>query len=294
MPIHPTAYVSPGCELADNVDIGPHCVLEAQNGPVRLASGVRLVGNVHLNGPVTIGADTIIYPFACIGFPPQDFKFNLGDPTAGVTIGARGIIREHVTIHAATSRETPTSVGDRMFMMVGSHIGHDARIGNNVVMVNASLVGGHAVLGDGVTLGGGAMVHQHTRLGRLVFITGGEGVSMDVPPFCLVPERNRIVGINLVGLRRSGMPREHITKVRQAFRDALRPALQRDEMVAILRDLGSDCPPVMEMADFVAEAKRSIIPGPGRVPRSLASWLHLLRRGKAQVSVPEDADWSEA
>jgi UDP-N-acetylglucosamine acyltransferase len=292
MSIHPTAFVSSQCDLAEDVEIGPHCVLQ---GRVRLGRGVRLIGHVYLQGPVTIGEGTILYPFSAIGFPPQDFKFSLGDATAGVEIGPGCIIREHVTIHAATSPEAPTRVGERVFMMVNSHVGHDAQVGNNVIMVNNAAIGGHAQLGDGVTLGGAALVHQHTRVGRLAFISGGAGSSMDVPPFCLVPERNRIAGVNLVGLRRAGIPREHIALVRRAFREALRPVLQREEMIEILEKLGRDCPPVQEMAQFVRTARRSIVPGPGRVPRLLASWIHLMRRGKsAPVGVPDDEEWSDA
>jgi UDP-N-acetylglucosamine acyltransferase len=292
MSIHPTAYVSPQCELADDVEIGPACVIQGQ---VRLGRGVRLIGHVYINGPVTIGEGTVLYPFATVGFPAQDFKFKLGDPTAGVVVGANGIIREHATIHASTSRDTPTRVGDRIFLMVNSHIGHDAQVGNNVILVNNSAVAGHAILGDSVTLGGTVMIHQYTRVGRLAFFSGLTGSSMDVPPFCLVPERNRIAGLNLVGMRRSGMPREHITQVREAFRRALRPNIQRPEMIQILDEMGRDCPPVMEIADFVREAKRSIIPGPGRIPRLLASWTHLVRRGKASgVALPDDEDWSDS
>jgi UDP-N-acetylglucosamine acyltransferase len=248
---------------------------------------------VYLHGPVTIGEGTVIYPFATIGFPAQDFKFKLGDPTAGVSIGNGCIIREHATVHAATGQVTPTTVGDRVFMMVNSHLGHDSKVGNDVVLVNNSAVGGHAQLGDGVTLGGAGLIHQHTRVGRLVFVSGGAGSSMDVPPFCLVPERNRIGGLNLVGMRRAGISREHITLVRQAFREALRPVVQRQEMVDILDRIGKDCPPVMEMADFVRDAKRSIVPGPGRVPRLLASWTHLMKRGKSNAASPDDDDWSD-
>lgn len=292
MPIHPTAFVSKECELADDVEIGPNCILD---GPIRLEQGVQLLGHVSLRGPLTIGEGTVVYPFAALGYPAQDFKFKLGDPTAGVRIGKRCIIREHATVHASTSGDTPTTVGDRVFLMVNSHLGHDSKVGNDCVLVNNSAVAGHAQLGDGVTLGGAALIHQHTRIGRLVFVSGGAGSSMDVPPFCLVPERNRIAGINLVGLRRAGIPREHITLVRQAFREALRPVVQRQDMIAILEEIGRDCPPVMEMATFVREAKRSIVPGPGRVPRLLASWIHLMRRGKSnQISIPDDEDWSDA
>ena len=237
--IHPTASVAREAQLAESVEIGPFCVL---TGAVRLGAGVRLIGNVYLNGPVAIGEGTTVYPFACIGFPPQDVKFKLGDATAGVIVGQNGLIREHATIHSASNDQTPTTVGDRVFMMVNTHLGHDAKVGNNVVMVNNSAVGGHGQLYDNATLGGGALVHQFCRVGRLAMISGGVAVSVDVPPFCISDERNRIKGINVVGLRRAGFARQHITDVRLAFRDLLRSPMDRDELVAEVLKRGKDCP----------------------------------------------------
>lgn len=256
--IHPTAIIDPLCELGPGVQIGPWCVL---TGQVRLGKGVRLLANVHVHGPVTIGDNTILYPFACIGFPPQDFKFKPGDPTAGVRIGPDCIIRESATVHAATRTDVPTSLGTRVFMMSCSHVGHDGQIGNNVILANSALIAGHGQVGDNVMFSGNAAIHQFTRVGRLAFITGNEGSSMDVPPFCTLGSRNTIHTVNLVGMRRSGMSREHVTAVRDAFWHVLRRRLPRREVIALLEERGRDCPPVMEMARFVAEAKRPIARG---------------------------------
>jgi UDP-N-acetylglucosamine acyltransferase len=254
--IHPSASVSRDAIVADDVQIGPMCVVE---GPVRLASGVRLIGNVYIQGPVTIGANTILYPFACIGFPPQDYKFKLGDKTAGVVIGRDCLIREHATVHAASNDHTPTSLGDKVFMMVNAHVAHDARVGNNVVMVNNCAIAGHSQLADNVTLSAGALLHQFNRVGRLAFVSGNSVLSNEMPPFCVAWGRNQMIGINLIGLRRSGVPREHVTLVRRAYREAFRSRVPRDEALRILRQIGSECPPVQEMADFVATAKRPIV-----------------------------------
>jgi UDP-N-acetylglucosamine acyltransferase len=285
--IHPTASVSRDTQLADDVEIGPYCSI---SGHVKLARGVRLLGHVYLSGPVSIGEGTIVYPFACLGFPPQDVKFKLGDKTAGVVIGANCLIREHMTIHAASNEHTPTTVGDRAFLMVNTHLAHDVRIGNDVVMVNNSGVGGHGQLGDNVTLGGGALVHQFCRVGRLAMMSGGIAVSADVPPFCLADERNRLKGLNQVGLRRSGMPRDQITELRRVFRDVFRPALGKTEMLAILKDRGATCPPIAELAAFVESAKRPICPGHGKIPRMMATWLLRLRRGEISLEGLTDED----
>ncbi len=259
--VHPTAILSAETELGEGVEIGPYCVL---TGKVRLGDGVRLISNVHINGPTEIGARTVVYPGACIGYEPQDVKFKPGMPTAGVKIGSDCLLREHVTIHLASKLEHPTTVGNECFLMVNTHLGHDARIGNGVVMVNASVLGGHAQLGDKVTMGGLAAVHQFCRVGRLAFVSGAVGLSMEVPPFCLSGKRNELTGINVVGLRRSGVPRDEITAVRSAFRRVFRQLIPRAEMIQILDELGRESALVREQAEFVRTAKRAIALPPGR------------------------------
>jgi UDP-N-acetylglucosamine acyltransferase len=255
--IHPTAVLSGDIETGEGVEIGPFCVLE---GRVVLGAGVRLISHVHLRGPIEIGSSTVLYPFVCLGMPGQDFKFKPGDPTPGVRIGRDCILREGVTVHAATKPDTPTTVGDRVMMMAQSHAGHDARIGNGVVMVNGSAVAGHGVIGDQATLSGLTGVHQFVRVGRLAFMSGGSVVSADVPPFCVAWGRNRIMGLNLVGLRRAGMSRDHITLLRRAFREVFRVSMPKGEMIERLRELGAQCPPALEMAEFLASGTRAFCP----------------------------------
>ncbi|CAG0954862.1 UDP-N-acetylglucosamine acyltransferase [Phycisphaerales bacterium] len=257
--IHPTAIVDPSCELSMGVEVGPYCVLRGQ---VRLHAGVRLIGHVHVEGPLEIGTRTTLYPGVCIGFPPQDYKFKQGMATAGVKIGSDCLIREHVTIHAASKAPGeghPTTVGDRCFMMVASHMGHDARIGNDVVLVNNVLLAGHTEVMDKATLSGHAGVHQFCRIGRFAFVSGLSAIARDVPPFVIASERNTMNGINAVGLRRNGFSREHIKAIRDAFKEAFRTPRPRPEQIAVLREMGRDCPPVMEMAEFVAASKRGIV-----------------------------------
>ncbi|MBM4108466.1 MAG: acyl-ACP--UDP-N-acetylglucosamine O-acyltransferase [Phycisphaerae bacterium] len=255
--IHPTAVLSGDIETGDGAEVGPYCVLD---GRVVLGAGVRLIAHVHLQGPIEIGSGTVVYPFCCLGMPGQDFKFKPGDPTPGVKIGRDSILREKVTIHAATRPEAPTTVGDRVMMMAGAHAGHDARIGSGVVMVNGAAVAGHGVVGDSVTLSGMTGVHQFTRVGRLAFMSGGSMVSADVPPFCVAWGRNRVMGLNLVGLRRSGMSREHITGLRRAFREVFRVTMPKGELIERLRERGATCPPAGEMAEFLASGTRAFCP----------------------------------
>lgn len=283
--IHPTASVSKDAELASDVVIGPYCVI---TGKVTLAAGVRLFGNNYVQGPVSIGAGTVVYPFACIGFEPQDVKFKPGMETLGVRIGQECVIREHATIHAASRPEHPTIIGDKVFMMVSTHVAHDCVVGNRVTFVNGAGIAGHGMIGDDVTLGGNAVIHQFCRIGRFVMMSGDCAVSLDVPPFCMVNERNRIGGLNQVGLRRSGMPREHITELRRVFREVLRTPMPRAEAIRILRERGEGCTPVMEIADFLAASKRGITPGMGKPARGFRASINMTASGAAVAAGSAD------
>ncbi|MCC7147226.1 MAG: acyl-ACP--UDP-N-acetylglucosamine O-acyltransferase [Phycisphaeraceae bacterium] len=213
--IHPTAIVDPQADLAADVQVGPGCVI---TGPVRLSSGNRLLSCVQLHGRVVVGPGNTFYPFVCVGFPPQDRKFDpASSATAGVVIGQNNQFRESVTIHAASQNDHPTQVGDDNFLMTNSHLAHDVTIANHCTIATGAMVGGHASLADGVNLGGGAAVHQFCRLGRLSFLGGVSGITKDLPPFAIASGISNVVGLNLVGLRRSGVSHEAIDHIRQAF-----------------------------------------------------------------------------
>lgn len=259
--IHASAIVEGDVKLGEGVEIGPFCVLR---GDITLGDNVRLLSSVSIQGPVTIGNNTILYPNASIGYEPQDYKFAPGSPTAGVVIGEDSILREHVTVHAATKLDVPTKVGDRVMMMVGSHLGHDGEIGNDVVIVNNCMLAGHTQVHDRVVLSGGVMMHQFGRIGRGVMASGGSILSNDVPPFCMTAGRNMVVGLNKVGMRRSGMSKDEMEAVRQAYRDVLRKNPPLSEMQEMLDERAKDSKAVQIMADFVRDAKRPLMPVGGR------------------------------
>jgi UDP-N-acetylglucosamine acyltransferase len=253
--IHPSAIVAKSVRLGAGIRIGPCCVIE---GDVTLDDHVHLIAQCYITGPTTIGAGTTISPGACIGLLPQDYKFKLGAPTAGVKIGKDCLIREHATVHAASKLDHPTTVGDGCFLMVNTHLGHDTVIGNNVILVNGALLAGHASVGNNATLSGNAMVHQFGRVGRLAFVSGGVPMVMDTPPFCIAGARNTVIGLNHVGLRRFGVPREEITMLRKAFREAYRERSPKAEIIARLEPLALQSVYVAEFRDFFKSSTRSV------------------------------------
>lgn len=197
--IHPTAIVEEGATLATGCVLHAHALIRRH---CRLDEGV------------------IVHPYAVLGGDPQDLGFR-PDTASGVHIGARTVIREHVTINRATKPGEFTTVGADCFLMTGCHVAHDCRIGERVVIANAVLLAGHIRIGDRAFLGGGAVIHQFCRIGESVMIGGGARISGDVAPFCLATERNTVYGLNMVGLKRRGFSRDVLREIKEAFRETL-------------------------------------------------------------------------
>ncbi len=213
--IHATAVVDPSAKLGTNVEIGPFCVI----GPdVELGDGVVVHSHAVITGRTTLGPECKVFPFASIGQAPQDVKFH-GEPST-LTIGAKTIIREHATINPGTEGgHMSTKVGSNCLLMIGAHVAHDCEVGDSVTLVNGATLGGHVTIGDGAIIGGLSAVHQFVRIGAYAFIGGMSGITADVIPFGMaIGNRANLCGLNIVGLKRKGFPRDQIHELRQAYR----------------------------------------------------------------------------
>jgi len=252
--IHPTAIVEDSVEMADDVFIGPHCCVY---GPAKLGPGTRLIANVIVNGPISLGQNNIVYPFSTLGYAPQDRSYDRTVPGVGVVIGNDNIFRESATVNRAT-KDKPTTIGDCNFFMACCHVAHDAVVGNNGNFANSSLLAGHCQIGDQVILAGTSGVAQFCRVGRLAMIGGASGVTRDVPPFCMVYHTRRINSLNLVGLRRSGL-RDSVRPLMIAFDIVFRQSHTNQAALEIIRDDEIyENAEVKEFADFIADSKKGI------------------------------------
>jgi UDP-N-acetylglucosamine acyltransferase len=253
--VHPTAIVHPAAELGEGVEIGPFSTVGAQ---AQLGDRVRLVSHVVIDGNTRLGEDCTVYPFAMLGAAPQHLAHR-GEDTR-LEIGPRNVIREHVTMHAGTvAGGGVTRVGSDSLFMVGTHVAHDCLVGDRVAMANNAALGGHVQVGDFVFVGGLAGVHQHTRIGRYAFIGASAMVTKDVIPFGSVwGNHAHLEGLNLVGLKRRGFPRETINDLRSAYRLLFAPEgtfQERLEDTARVFDRAE----VREIVDFIrADANRPL------------------------------------
>jgi UDP-N-acetylglucosamine acyltransferase len=197
------------------VEIGPYCLVGPQ---VELKRGVRLIGHVNVTGVTTIDEGSVVYPFSSLGTPPQSVHYR-GGPTQ-LVIGAACELRESVTMNTGTEDGGGvTKVGDRCFFMVGSHVGHDCAVGNDVSFANNVVLGGHVSVGDFTFLGGHVAIHQNVRIGEGVMMAGMSAARDDIIPFGFaLGQTGALVGLNIVGLRRRGVPRAQMHRLRNAYR----------------------------------------------------------------------------
>ncbi len=256
--IHKSSVIDSKAEISKKVKIGPYCYV----GPnVKLNENVELVSNVHVEGYTTIGKNTKIFPFACIGTQPQDLKYK-GEKNK-LIIGENNLIREYVTINPGTERGgLSTNIGNNCLFMISSHIAHDCKIGNNVIIANNVPLGGHVTIEDSVVIGGNSAVQQFTRIGRLAMIGGMTGVLKDVIPFGLsIGNRNYLQGLNLIGLRRQKYDNKKILGLDKAFKDIFNSKNLHENLSRINGEF-KDNELVSEVIKFLAKDKKRPICSP--------------------------------
>ena len=250
MSIHSTAVIATDAKLGAGVRIGPFAVIEED---VVLGDGCEIAAHAVIKRHARLGARNRIAEHAVIGGDPQDFKFK-ADCLSYTEIGDDNWLREGVTVHRGSRQGSTTKLGNNCFLMAYSHVAHDCVVGNHVVMANTAGIAGEVVVDDRAFISAAVTVHQFCRVGRNAMIGLSSKVVQDALPFCITdgnPGRAR--GLNLVGLKRNGFPREDIAALKEAYR-MLYARVPLDQALAAMREMGSA--PVAEVAGFIAGSKR--------------------------------------
>ena len=212
--IHPTAIVDKNSKISKNVEIGPYCIIGSD---VEIGPNSKLHSHISIKGKTKIGKNNEIFPFVSIGTSPQDLKYK-GEKNS-IIIGDNNKLREYVNINPGTLQGgTITKLGNNNLLMVYCHIAHDCNIGNGIVLANNVQVGGHVKIEDNAIVGGSCAIHQFSRIGKLSMVGGMTGVLSDVIPFGLsLGNRNNLVGLNLIGLRRAKISNDDIKILQKTY-----------------------------------------------------------------------------
>jgi UDP-N-acetylglucosamine acyltransferase len=249
--IHPTAIIEDDAQIGQGAAIGPFCHV---GGRVVLGDDAVLHSHVVIAGNTRIGRAARIFPFASIGHEPQDLKYR-GEANS-LVIGDNCLIREGVTMNPGTSGgRSETRIGDGCVFLASSHVAHDCVVGDNVIFSNNAMLAGHCQVGDRVILGGGAGVHQYCRLGDNAFIGGLAGVENDVIPYGMaLGNRAYLGGLNLIGMKRAGLPRQSIHNARRLLKMLFSGEMTVVEAAASVDNELRKDPVVAKILDFVDKA----------------------------------------
>jgi UDP-N-acetylglucosamine acyltransferase len=245
--ISPLSEVDPKAQIADDVFIGPFCVI----GPdVKIGAGCRLLSHVSITSRTNLGKNNVLHPNAALGGIPQDKKYR--DGITSLEIGDDNQIREGCTIHIGTNTgKGVTRVGNGNLLMVNSHIGHDAQIGNDCVFANNVMIAGHVVCGDHVNIMGGAGVHHFVTIGDYVYLGGAARIHHDVPPFMKVDGADKVRGLNAVGLARAGFPKADIDELEDACRKLFYRRRPLARAMADFENLNACSPHIKTLVEFL-------------------------------------------
>ena len=248
-----TAVVSPQARIADNVRIGPFCVIE---DGVEIAAGTRLDSHVILKQYTTLGEDNHLYPGVVLGNDPEDRHFT--GERSYLKIGHRNVFREYSSVSRGTGPESVTWVGNDNYIMIGSHVAHNCRLGNHIVVCNNCSVAGHVEIEDGAFLSGGVVVHQFSKIGRLALVGGNTRVNLDIPPFLLTSDYNVTArGLNVVGLRRAGISKDAIRQLKLAYRILYRSRLPLEKALERIES-EFPTPESRHLVAFIRSSRRGI------------------------------------
>ena len=254
--IHPSAEVDSGAELAAGVKIGPFTTV---GGDVIIGRDTVIGSHVIIEGHTRMGEKNRIFPFSCIGTPPQDTGYDNEDTR--LIMGDNNVVREYVTINRATTKdEWETVMGNDNYLMAYAHVAHDCRLADGVVLTNGATLGGHTQIGEYAILGASLAVQQFVRIGAHAYLGAKAGIDRDVPPFMITAgPRAKLYGINQKGLIRRGFSQETIDILKKAYSILWRKNKNLSDGIAQVRGELELIPELKMLLDFLGGSKRGIL-----------------------------------
>jgi len=255
--VHPTAIVHKDARIADDVEIGPCCIVDRD---VEIGAGCILRDHAVVRRYTSLGEGNFLDSFVVLGGEPQDLKFD-PDTATHLRIGSHNVFREHVTINRATAQGGATLVGNRTYWMVGSHAGHDATIEDEVVLVNNAAVAGHATIHRGTILSANVLIHQFCWVGEMVMTEGAAGTRSHVPPYTMLLPRSQVCGLNVIGLRRAeAFTADDRRQIKEAYHITYREGLNAADALAKMDACEGWGEPASRFREFVRKVVQAESP----------------------------------
>ena len=256
--IHPTAIIDPTAKIGAGTTVGAYSIIEKG---VVVGEKNEIGPRVHISTGTTIGSHNHIHMGAVIGHIPQDLAYH--GATSFTYIGDRNTIREYATIHRGTKENSATTIGNDNYLMAYSHVAHNCKIGNKVILVNNASLTGYCEVGDGAFLSGFVGLHQFSKIGTMAIISALTAVNKDIPPYMMAGGRPAVVqGINVIGLRRAGIPAEVRTEIKEAYKLLYKSGLNTTQALEKIKGTLKSAQ-VNVLVEFIETSDRGIAAGLG-------------------------------
>lgn len=253
--IHTTAIVDKKAQIGKNVKIGPNTIIESDtiiHDDVTIGSNCLVAQYTELKNGVRL------FHGAVVGTIPQDLKFE-GEKSI-LVIGENTVVREYAMFNRGTKASGGTVIGKNCLLMAYSHIAHDCYIGDNVILANSVNLAGHVDIGENAIVGGIVPVHQFVKIGAHSMIGGGFRVQQDICPFALVGGYPlKVVGLNLIGLRRREFTKEAIKRLDAAFKILFFSGLNTSQAVERIKNEIEATDEIQVILDFIEKSERGMV-----------------------------------
>lgn len=256
MKAHPTAVIHPNAKLASSVTVGPFAVIDEG---VELGEDCEVMAHAVVQGATRMGRGNRFFPFAAIGFDPQDTKYH--GETTRLEAGDGNTFREYITVHRGTAEgQGVTRIGNHNLLMAYVHIAHDCRLGDHIIMGNAASLAGHVDIADHATVGPFCMIQQFTRIGAYSFLGAGTIVNRDILPYSksTAPRPIDVLGANRLGLERRGLSKTDMDELEHAFRLLCRSKLNTTQALEAIESHNFQSEHVRVLLEFVRTAERGM------------------------------------
>lgn len=256
--ISPLAHISPNVKIGENVTIHPFVAIDED---VEIGDGCEIFPFVSIVRGTRIGRNNKIYSGAVIGADPQDFRWK-GAPSY-CYIGDNNIIREQVIINRGFRPEGGTRIGDKCFLMAGSHIGHDSCLEGSIVVGNGATIAGDVKVEKCTILSSNVILHEGSHVGQWVLIKGGCRISGNVPPFIIIAHNPAVYyGVNAFVMRKKGYTDEQIDNVASAYRHVYQSGSSVYNAVQRIMSDIEDSPERTAILDFINGVDQKIVAVP--------------------------------
>lgn len=252
--IHPTAIVSKGAELGEDVIVGPYAVIDEN---VIIGDRTELKPFAHICDYTKVGSDCTFHEHSVIGGLPQDLSYK--GEESWVHIGNNVTCREFVTVNRAAGEGNITQIGDDAFIMECVHIAHNVVIGKHCTIANKTGIAGHVRVGDRVVIGGMSGIHQFVRIGSYCMLGAMSKYTQDVLPFGLASGNpSFFYDINRVGLQRNGFTSKTRMKIREMHKIIYSTPIRKNAIAVLSEQYPGDAE-AMTLIDFLNVSTRGLL-----------------------------------